>query len=101
MLRGAAWGNDADSSSWDSATTFAHEVEGLRRKMLCVPELRDQRGDSQHLAAAKAEVRGELSRIEGTQFFLCELSKVVMFALTGHSLYLRGAQTEETEDCEL
>ena len=73
-------------------------VEDLRRKMLCVTELRDGASDHPVVQAAKASAREQLHSIEGTQFILCEFAKVITCMCTGRQVAREDAL--EIDDVE-
>ena len=73
-----------------SSQFFSKTTQELQHRMLKHALLRDRPGDEQFLRNARQKIKIELSTIEGTQFLLCEWSKLCNWMLTGNCTYCRG-----------
>ena len=95
------------SSSQAAADFWALTVSEIRDELLACPELQPDAKDTDTMVKAKQMLVAELQTIEGTQFVLCEWSKVVHYVLHGNADYERyfswdtaQEQTSSDEDTD-
>lgn len=90
------------SSDAPCALFYSAHCEKIRQKCLRHPLLTCHPDDHPHVKQAKIAVRNEFSSIEGTQFVICEHSKIVRWCTCGSCIYEWGywASYEEHDDQE-